>query len=428
MLHQQTDSQPKRAYASAFTPRKVLVVDDSRAQRTAVRLQLSRWGYEVIEAASGSEALDLCRAQKFDIILSDWVMPGMDGVTFCKEFRGLRTDSYGYFVLLTSKSEKAEIASGLESGADDFLTKPVTGEELRARLRAGERILHMQDELFEKNALVSSTLAQLQKVHDSLDRDLIEARKLQLALVRERSRDYGMGRVSVILRPSGHIGGDLVGSFAIDEARIAVFAVDVSEHGAASAMMTARLAGLLSGTSPDQNIALKQNIDGVRQSWPPASVAMRLNTMMLEELQVDQYFTLVYAEINLTSGAGVLVQAGHPHPMIVRKSGEMVQLGGGGLPIGLIPSAQFAEVLFTLNVGDRFIITSDGVTECTDPDGCELGQDGFAAVLTANQALSGTDLLEAIVWELQSFHQAADLEDDVSALIFDYQPSLSAAL
>ncbi len=407
--------------------RRVLVVDDSRAQRTAVRLQLTRWGYHVTEAEGGLQALTLCRAQKFDIILSDWVMPGMDGVTFCREYRALRNDSYGYFVLLTSKSEKAEIASGLESGADDFLTKPVTGEELRARLRAGERILHMQDELFDKNALVSSTLAQLQKVYDSLDRDLIEARKLQLALVRERHRDFGRGSVYIMLRPSGHVGGDLVGSFAIDDERIAVFAVDVSGHGVASAMMTARLAGLLSGTSPDQNIALRQDASGARESWPPNVVAMRLNALMLDELQVEQYFTLAYAEIDLTSGAGVLVQAGHPHPVILRDSGEIDQLGDGGLPIGLIPNAMFEEVEFTLGAGDRLIFASDGITECEDPLGQELGQEGMARILSTNKPLSGTDLLEAMVWELQSHAKGADFKDDVSALIFEYTPQRESA-
>lgn len=406
----------------AFVPRTVLVVDDSRAQRTALRLQLARWGYRVTEADSGDAALALCRTQKFEIILSDWVMPGMDGVTFCREFRGLAKDSYGYFVLLTSKSEKGEIAVGLESGADDFLTKPFNAEELRARLRAGERILHMQEQLYEKNHLVSTTLNQLQKVYDSLDRDLIEARKLQLALVRERQRDYGGAQVSLMLRPSGHVGGDLVGSFEIDADRIGVFAVDVSGHGVASAMMTARLAGLLSGSAPEQNIALRLGANGARDAWPPAKVAARLNDMMLDELQVDQYFTMAYAEVNIKTGAGVLVQAGHPHPTLLRHDGSVQLLGDGGLPIGLIEGAQFEEVSFTLNPYDRLFLVSDGVTECANSDQQELGADGFCAVLQRNAALGSLDVLEALVWELQTHRCGADFEDDVSGLILDFTP------
>jgi sigma-B regulation protein RsbU (phosphoserine phosphatase) len=134
---------------SALVLRPVLIVDDSRAQRKILQMQLTRWGYDITEAASGDEALALCLAQDFDIVLSDWMMPGMSGLEFCKAFRDLPREGYGYFILLTSKSEKTEIADGLENGADDFLTKPVSADELRARLRAGERILGMQDELVE---------------------------------------------------------------------------------------------------------------------------------------------------------------------------------------------------------------------------------------------------------------------------------------
>ena len=236
--------------------RHILVVDDSRAQRRILSMTLARGGYLVTEADSGISALALCQEMRFDIVLSDWMMPEMNGLDFCREYKALPRDDYGYFILLTSKSEKAEIADGLDCGADDFLTKPVNPDELRARLRAGECILGMQAELMEKNRLVGSTLDELQKLYDSLDRDLIEARKLQQTLVRERFRDFGGGEVSVLLRPSGHVGGDLVGFFEINPQRIGVYSVDVSGHGVASAMMTARLSGLLSGSTPDQNVAL----------------------------------------------------------------------------------------------------------------------------------------------------------------------------
>ena len=222
----------------AAPARHVLVVDDSRAQRRLLTVSLQRGGYRVTEAASGEEALLLCRDGQFDMVISDWVMPGMSGLDFCRAFRAMPREAYVYFVLLTSNSEKADVADGLDCGADDFLTKPVNAGELHARLRAGERIIGMQAELVEKNRLVSSTLGRLQTIHDGLDRDLIEARKVQQAMMRERYRDFGMASLSVLLRPSGHVGGDLAGFFDLGPGRVAVFSVDVSGHGVASAMMT----------------------------------------------------------------------------------------------------------------------------------------------------------------------------------------------
>ncbi|MFV0492539.1 MAG: PP2C family protein-serine/threonine phosphatase [Pseudorhodobacter sp.] len=400
----------------------VLVVDDSRAQRRMLGLTLRRAGYRVSEAASGEEALALCSETDFDIVLSDWMMTGMTGPEFCKAFRELPRESYGYFVLLTSKSEKAEVTSGLDGGADEFLTKPVNPDELRARLRAGERILGMQAELRDKNRLITATLDELRTLYDSLDRDLIEARRLQQMLVRERCRDFGRGEVSLLLRPSGHVGGDLVGFFEIDENRLGLYSVDVSGHGVASAMMTARLAGLLSGHSPDQNIAIRSGGPGHRCAWPPHIVAERFNRAMFDDIQVEQYFTLAYAEIDLATGRVSLVQAGHPHPAVLRACGRVDFLGEGGMPIGLIEGAKFETVTAQLAAGDRLFLVSDGVTECPTPEGEELGQEGLIPLLQSSHALQGEAFIEALLWDLTQHRGGGEFPDDVSGALFRYTP------
>ncbi len=396
-----------------------MVVDDSRVQLKILSAQLARAGYAVTEAQSAEAALALCARDAPDLIISDWMMPGMSGLDFCRALRAAEDGKYTYFILLTSKTESAEVARGLDVGADDFLTKPVSGDELRARIAAGERILRMQRELTDKNQLLSVTLDELQELYDSVNRDLLEARKLQQSLVRERHRNFGNAEVSLLLRPSGHVGGDLVGFFPINARRVGFFSIDVSGHGITSALMTARLAGYLSGNSPEQNIALMLTEFGIYDARPPADLAAQLNRVVLREMETENYFTLAYADVDLISGRVAMVQAGHPHPAILRAGGEIEYLGGGGLPIGLLEAAEYETVEAQLAPGDRLFLMSDGITEAEDAEGRQLGEDGLCRLIGRCDGLGGQAFLEALVWHLGDY-AAGDFTDDVSGVYFEF--------
>ena len=173
---------------------RILVVDDSRLQRKILVSSLKKWNYQVSEAASGDDAYALCQVQEFDLVLSDWMMPGMSGIELCQAFRALKYDHYGYFILLTSKSDKDEIARGLEVGADDFLPKPLNPTELHARIRAGERITQMHSQLRENNDQIASSLDKIQILYDALENDLLEAKKLSSLLSQLDFRNWGHRR------------------------------------------------------------------------------------------------------------------------------------------------------------------------------------------------------------------------------------------
>lgn len=277
----------------------------------------------------------------------------------------------------------------------------------------------MQAEVLAKNKVIASTLLELQKLYDSLDRDLIEARKLQQTLVRDRVRDYGWSQAALLLRNSGRVGGDLVGSFRVDDRRVAAYSIDVSGHGVASAMMTARLAGFLTGSSPEQNLAYGRDLVGRHSLLPPEAVAERFNRLMLEEIQAEQYFTMVFAVMDRGTGLLSLVQAGHPHPLLLRPSGEVQRLGRGGMPIGLIAGASYDRIEVPVRPGDRVILVSDGFTECPLPGGAEFGEEGLVQSLTQSAHLSGIDLLEALVWDLTSQSGSDSFPDDVSGVVLD---------
>ncbi|MEP3634495.1 MAG: SpoIIE family protein phosphatase [Shimia thalassica] len=400
---------------------RILLVDDSRLQRRILSASLKSDGYEVIEAASGEEALELCKETPPDLVLSDWIMPGMDGIEFCQAFRALEQEKYGYFILLTSKSEKAEVAKGLEGGADDFLIKPVNAHELRARIGAGERIVRMQRELTQKNSMISDTLDELQRVYDSLDHDLKEAKKLQQSLVRDRFKDFGTGAAALILQSSGHVGGDLVGHFGISDSRVGLYSIDVSGHGISSALMTARLAGFLSSNSPEQNVALKTLPDGRQGYHPPAEVIRRLNQIILDEMETEHYFTMLLAVVNLQTGHVEMAQAGHPHPVILRANGQVEQNGPGGLPVGLIDGATFTPFSIEMSPGDRLLILSDGVTECPNQDGDMLGEEGLEDLVGQMVNRDVTGALNVLIEELERFAGGIGFPDDVSGILFEFR-------
>lgn len=401
--------------------RRVLVVDDSRLQRRILISSLERWGFDVREAESGNDALAICETYLPDLVLSDWVMPGLSGLDFCRAFRDISHHQYGYFILLTSKSEKEEVALGLDAGADDFLSKPVNAAELRARISAGARILRMERELTEKNRLIKSTLDELQSLYDSLDNDLIEAKKLQQSLVSERHRDFGTAEVSLMLQSAGHVGGDLVGMFPTGEMRIGLYGIDVSGHGVSSALMTARLAGYLSASVPEQNLALRKTRDGRFVARPPAQVVAMLNRLIMSEMETEHYFTFLLADVDLVTGRVILSQAGHPHPALQRADGSVEYVGSGGVPVGLIDGADFQQFEIQMAPGDRLLIHSDGVNECCGPSGKLLNEDGLARILRDLRQTRGQAFLESLIWKLSEFAGDHDFDDDISAVLLEFK-------
>ena len=129
---------------------KILVADDDAMSRRLLQKTLERAGYEVVAVENGRLAQEeLCRADGPRMALLDWEMPEVDGLGVCRAVRAHRDKTYVYMVLLTSKETSDDKVEGLRSGADDYLTKPFHPEELKARLRTGQRILHLEDRLVE---------------------------------------------------------------------------------------------------------------------------------------------------------------------------------------------------------------------------------------------------------------------------------------
>src|SRR5580698_8018925 len=130
----------------------LLIADDDPVSRRLLQSYLQKWGYEVTPAQDGAEAWRLFENDLFPMVITDWMMPEIDGSGLIRRIRSSPRPGYVYAILLTAKSQKEDLVEGMDAGADDFLTKPFDRDELRVRLRAGERIIRLEHHLRETQA------------------------------------------------------------------------------------------------------------------------------------------------------------------------------------------------------------------------------------------------------------------------------------
>lgn len=195
---------------------RVLVAEDDPITRMMLSATLSSWGVEAIQVGDGEAALEVMRSEDPPrLALLDWIMPGKDGPQVCKEIRVGSPEPYIYTILLTSMDRKEDIITGLDSGADDYVVKPYDPNELRVRLKAGERIVRLQTELIEAREAL-----RIQATRDSLT-GLLNRRAMHESFEDELSRAVRKEHsISVLLVDidhfkkindnHGHDAGDLV--------------------------------------------------------------------------------------------------------------------------------------------------------------------------------------------------------------------------
>jgi two-component system cell cycle response regulator len=195
---------------------QILVAEDNPIFQSMLKAMLTRWGYEVVIAKDGKEAWDILESPNAPrLALLDWMMPLMDGVEICRRVRAAGREPYVYIVLLTARAESQDLVEGMEAGADDYLTKPFHAHELRVRLRAGRRILELQEQLLEAREALRE-----QATHDGLTGLLNRATVLDaLSTELERGRRQrqhvavllvDVDRFKAINDTYGHHAGDIV--------------------------------------------------------------------------------------------------------------------------------------------------------------------------------------------------------------------------
>jgi diguanylate cyclase (GGDEF)-like protein len=212
---------------------KVLLVDDERIARTMVAGWLGEWGYDVVVATTGEQALTLLDGDpEIEVVLLDWVLPGMSGIDVCRRIRETGREPYVYVLMLTGRTNDANVVEGLQAGADDYVVKPCNPLELHQRVRAGERVVELQRQLIDARERLRH-----EALHDALT-GLPNRANVMARLTEELARAGRAGKSTCVIMSDldkfksindtyGHPAGDAVLREAARRMRCAIRAYDV---------------------------------------------------------------------------------------------------------------------------------------------------------------------------------------------------------
>lgn len=407
---------------------KILIVDDDAPTRHLMEAVLEKMGHSSVFAKDGLDAWQILNATDINVVVCDWYMPRMNGIELCHHIRKSKSDSYIYFVLFTGRQSTSDLDVAMEAGADDFLHKPVTAKDMGACLKVARRILSLEAKLKARNRDLETANKQLSHYQARLKSELSAAAYIQKSLLPATEPVNLPVEIAWDTVPTEELAGDFLGYYPLDDRHLGFYVADVSGHGIPAAMLSVHIAKSLSPEIRKDSIvrrvdevsSLKNSGAAQYQIRNPKEVAETLNAHFPES-EGDMYLTLIYGFIDTTTGKGVLCQAGHPYPYILRKDGCIERLGQGGFPIGLLENADYDQIRFQLAPGDSLILYTDGITECFNPKRQAFGEHRLIESLSSAPGQHAKQLLDSVKthvtdWRAQG-NQNANLEDDASLLV-----------
>lgn len=399
----------------------ILVVEDTLLARIMLERSISKWGYQVSSVSNSHDALQILQREPIQFVITDWIMPGGDGASLCRNIRAMNLPYYIYIILVTGMDSDESAIEGLDAGADDFIRKPIQLNELHARIRAGERVLALEKSLQDRNIQLVDLSNNLLAVQDVINRDLHTAAKMQQQLLPASSLNYLNVSIDWLFCPSTVVSGDIFNFFRLDETHVGFYSLDVAGHGVTAAMMSFTLFRLLT-TEMQRGSPLKRPIDEAPyyKIVSPATVMEILNSQFQTNAESWLYFTMVYGMVDTNAKTIELSQAGHPNPIYIAQNEPARFIGNGGFPIGLIDDAEYDSIILSYCPGDRLVLYSDGITECADIHGEMFGCEKLLEFLENNRSLSIQEVSKALNELMRLWRGSEEVfEDDVSMLIME---------
>jgi len=394
---------------------KILIAEDERVSRRLLETRLKKWGYDVTSAEDGQQAWELFQKEYFPMVISDWMMPKMDGLELLRRIRSSEKPGYVYTILLTARTEKEDLLAGMESGADDFIAKPFDKDELLARLKVGLRITDLERNLAQRNQ-------ELEKINERMRRDLQAAAKIQQSLLPTQLPECEKANFAWKYVPCDELAGDTLNLFHLDEDNIGLYLLDVSGHGVPAALLSVNLSRTIN-PNPEQSDLLKEQIPGTPgyHIVSPEEVADRLNQRFPLESSTEQYFTIQYGQLNVKSCSLTFISAGHPPMIHVKADGSSHAIQVRSMPIGFMVGVGkvYKEQTLDLKEGERLYLYSDGIIEAMDPEREQYGVERLTEKLNNSRSLSLDESLDLISDEIDRWTVGLGCGDDFSLLALE---------
>lgn len=395
----------------------ILIAEDDEASRIYLTRVLEKAGYEVVAAEDGDMAWDLFQKNNFRLVITDWIMPRVGGVALCRRIREKATNGYVFVIMVTARDRKSDIVEAIDAGADDYVTKPYDKGELLARIRAGSRIISLEQELSEKNQ-------ELLKANITMKNDLLAASRLQQSFLPKAAPKASGLEFSWFYRPCDMVGGDTFNCFSINDNYVALYVLDVSGHGVPAAMLSVMLSRILTPHADRGGILCRlPEGNGRREPVSPRAIAQILNRRFPMDQDVGQYFTLLYLTFHLPSLTMKVVQAGHPYLAVLHHNGKVNFLRKAGFPIGMFEDADFEEETMSLSPGDRILLYSDGIVEAMNRQDECYGTDRFAKALATHRDQDISGITQAVMVDLANFIGDVKIIDDMTLVGLSIKPS-----
>ncbi|MHB2018824.1 MAG: PP2C family protein-serine/threonine phosphatase [Candidatus Xenobia bacterium] len=383
---------------------RILVVEDDEILLGALRMLLTREGYEVMVARTGEEALDRYATCEPHVVLADWGMPELDGVGMLRRIRHGPQSAAPYFILMTGRGDTEDRIIGLSAGADDYLVKPFDYRELMARIGVGVRqVMAMR-----------SVHAEMRR----LEAELRRAQAAQFALLPERSLRVPGVRWDYRFSPCDMLSGDGLDLFFRAPGEVVLSHFDVCGHGVQAAMHAVSVQRLLRCYARPLH-GYRRGRRLVRPS--PRQVVAKLNRA-LPMARTAWMFSLFVAVLDLHTRRLTWCRAGHPPPLVRRADGEVTFLEAGGMLVGLEPHEVWQEESLDLQPGDRLVVYSDCLIDATNVSQEMYGAERLARLAQRNHATISA-LLDAVECDLRAYAGADTLRDDFSLLALEVKPT-----